>query len=176
MFQNNVAYSISSVAEARDRALRFFRELDFVRWFPRCLPRHGVFIVPHVGFELTTPVLWVGMADTQYRWRNAFCVRLQMIKRPLMMYLYFEPASNKLSMGTDYIVQGLTGEIDPETFRLTMKNDAGSYDLSMNADMDKLYGTYWSERANKEACILSLYSTIQRFSTWIDWLIDWMID
>ena len=73
-----------------------------------------------------------------------------MIKRPLMMYLYFEPSSTKLQMGTDYIVQGLTGEIDPETFTLKMSNDAGSYDLRMNSDMDKLYGKYWSKRANKE--------------------------
>ena len=56
-------------------------------------------------------------------------------------------------MGTDYIVQGLTGEIDPETFTLKMQNEAGSYELRMNADMDKLYGKYWSKRANKEVMI-----------------------
>lgn len=73
-----------------------------------------------------------------------------------MMYLYFEPASTKLAMGTDYIVQGLTGEIDAQTFTLRMKNDAGSYNLRMNADMDKLYGTYWSERAKKEVIIADI--------------------
>ena len=34
---NCVAYSISSVAETRDRASRFSREVDFMRWFPVAL-------------------------------------------------------------------------------------------------------------------------------------------
>ena len=67
-----------------------------------------------------------------------------------MIYLYLDQSSNKVTMATDYIVQGLAGEVDPETFTLKMKNSAGSYILRINADMDKMYGTYWSERANKE--------------------------
>ena len=73
-----------------------------------------------------------------------------MITKPSMIYLYLDQSSNKVTMATDYIVQGLAGEVDPETFTLTMKNSAGSYLLRINADMDKMYGTYWSERANKE--------------------------
>ncbi|XP_065057396.1 uncharacterized protein LOC135685388 [Rhopilema esculentum] len=79
---------------------------------------------------------------------------IQLIKRPSMMYLYVDQSTNQLRMGTDYIVQGLTGEVDPQTFTLTMKNDAGSYELRVNADMDKFYGKYWSKRANKEYTIV----------------------
>ena len=47
-----VACSISSVAETRDRALSFSREMDFIRWFSVAFLTNGVFIVTHRGIEL----------------------------------------------------------------------------------------------------------------------------
>ena len=52
-----VAYSISSVAEARDKARNFSREVELMRWFPAAFLTNGVFIVTPVGIELMTPVL-----------------------------------------------------------------------------------------------------------------------
>ena len=46
---NCIAYSISSVAEARDRALSFSREAEFMRWFPVAFLTNGVLKVTHGG-------------------------------------------------------------------------------------------------------------------------------
>ena len=51
-----VAYSISSVAETRDRALSFSRRVDITGCSPVAFLANGVFIVTRVGFELTTRV------------------------------------------------------------------------------------------------------------------------
>ena len=39
---NYVAYSISSVAETRDRALSFSREVEFMGWFSIALLTNGL--------------------------------------------------------------------------------------------------------------------------------------
>ena len=57
MLYDYVANSILSVAEARDRTLSFFREVDFMRWFPAAFLANGAFIVIRGGIELTTPAL-----------------------------------------------------------------------------------------------------------------------
>ena len=54
---NDVTYSISSVAETRDRALSFSREVDLMRWFSVAFLANGVLKVTHGRNELTTPVL-----------------------------------------------------------------------------------------------------------------------
>ena len=74
-----------------------------------------------------------------------------------MIYLYFDQLENKIIMGTDYLVQNLRGAVDPETFTLKMQNDAGKYELRINQDMDKMYGTYWSGRANQEVMFNMFY-------------------
>ena len=60
---NPIPYTILSVAETRDRALGFSREVEFVRWFPVAFLTGGISIVTHGGIELTTPVLWVRMLN-----------------------------------------------------------------------------------------------------------------
>ena len=40
-----VAFPISSPAETRDRALSFFREVDFMRSFPVAFLTNGIFVV-----------------------------------------------------------------------------------------------------------------------------------
>ena len=56
-FNFNVAYSISSVEETRDRAPSISREMEFMRWFPAAFLANGVLKVTYGGIELTTPVL-----------------------------------------------------------------------------------------------------------------------
>ena len=54
---NYVAYSISSLAETKDEALSFSREVEFMRGCPVGFVANGAFIVTSVGFELTAPML-----------------------------------------------------------------------------------------------------------------------
>ena len=51
-----MAYSISSIAEAGERALSFSREIDFYEMDSRCLT-NGAFIVTHGGMKLATAAL-----------------------------------------------------------------------------------------------------------------------
>ena len=54
---NCVAYSILNVAETRDMALNFSREVDFMIWFLVTSLTNGVFIMTSAKFELKTPAL-----------------------------------------------------------------------------------------------------------------------
>ena len=51
-----------SLAETRDRALNFAREMDYMRWFP-LLSSPMMFSVTHEEFELKTPVLFFCMLN-----------------------------------------------------------------------------------------------------------------
>ena len=52
-----VAYSISNVAETRDKALSCSREVESMRWCPVVFLTNGVLKVTHGGIELRAPVL-----------------------------------------------------------------------------------------------------------------------
>ena len=52
-----VAYSISSVAETRDRAMSFSREVEFMSWFPVAFLANCNFVMTRIGFDLKAPVL-----------------------------------------------------------------------------------------------------------------------
>ena len=57
LMTNCFTYSISTVAETRNRALRLAREVEFMRWFPVAFLTNGAFKVTHGGRELKIPVL-----------------------------------------------------------------------------------------------------------------------
>eukprot|EP00794_Sanderia_malayensis_P012900 gene12900-14229_t len=79
---------------------------------------------------------------------------VQMVNKPSMIFIYFDVVENKISMATDYIVTNLVGEVEPNTYTMTMRNDAGTYELRINEDMDKMFGKYFSKRTNKEHTLL----------------------